>query len=321
MKKKLGHSLFSREKWGRYTLGSAVFFVLFHILAFSWYQFLIYRYDTLYAEATQEGTLVEMTPDFQRAHASASERNILTRPDIIAKEASVLQSGIRSLTDQYHNDLYRKHDTVVQNIQSLRTIVEVSGVTIFPERGQVEERANYLETQLASDRTERLDSLDELVALSEEYVTKATADLEKTEKNLVLIDIDGIKHEITFLDSVYRFNQDTALSFDKKIVNKMYQELFSDARLRTENSEQLRTSWTKLSTFLDPYRIESREIRKVAREKRAEMVAKEAQKWVDKKPPEPPFHDIYDQIFISLNQQMMYVYEDGDLMLSTPITS
>jgi lipoprotein-anchoring transpeptidase ErfK/SrfK len=38
-------------------------------------------------------------------------------------------------------------------------------------------------------------------------------------------------------------------------------------------------------------------------------------------PPEPPFSDIYDQIYVSLRDQMMYVYEDGDLILSTAITS
>lgn len=213
------------------------------------------------------------------------------------------------------------HDTVAQNIQSIRTIVEVSETTIFPEREEALQHANYLETQLASDRTTRLEPLDTLVKLSEQYSAKARADLERAEKNLVIIDIDSLKHEITFLDSVYRVNQNTALSFDPKIFNKMYQEFFSAALLKSENSEQLRASWTTLSDLLVPYRIESREIRKVAREKRADIVAKEAEKWTEKKPPEAPFYDIYDQIYISLKDQMMYVYEDGELILSTSITT
>lgn len=226
-----------------------------------------------------------------------------------------------SLIDQYRNDVYRMHDTVAQNIQTLRTIVEVSEATIFPERAEVIQHANYLETQLATDRTTRIEPLDSLVKLSAEYSAKARADLERTEKNLILIDIDSLKHEITFLDSVYRVNQNTTLSFDQKIFNKMYQEFFTKKRLDAENSEQLRTSWTTLSDLLTPYRIESREIRKIAREKRADIVAQEAEKWIEKKPPEPPFHDIYDQISISLKDQMMYVYEDGELILSTSITT
>lgn len=66
--------------------------MLFHVVTFFWHQFLVYRYDVLYAEATQEGTLVEMPADFQEAHAVANERSFLTRPDILVKEAVVLQS-------------------------------------------------------------------------------------------------------------------------------------------------------------------------------------------------------------------------------------
>lgn len=112
----------------------------------------------------------------------------------------------------------------------------------------------------------------------------------------------------------------TSLKFDTKLFNKLYQESFAEPQL-AKNADELRTSVVTLSNLLEPYRKESQEIRKVAREKRADIVAEEAKKWVDKTPPEPPFTDIYDQIYISLAQQMMYVYEDGELITSTPITS
>ena len=51
------------------------------------------------------------------------------------------------------------------------------------------------------------------------------------------------------------------------------------------------------------------------------MVAEEVKKWTEKSPPEAPFSDIYTQIYISLADQMMYVYEDNELILSTLITS
>lgn len=280
----------------------------------------MYRYDALYDEATREGTLVEMPADFQKAHANANVLSFATRTDTIAREAKILQSGISSLINQYRNDLYRMHDTIAQNIQSLRTIAELSEEMIFSERDEVISHANYLEAQLATDRETR-EPLDGLVKISEEYVAKALADLERTKKNLILQDITALKHEITFLDSVYRVNSDTTLSFNHKIFNQLYSDSFEEQKLLNENSDQLRDSFTTLSSLLDPYRIESREIRKIAREKRADIVAKEAEKWKDTSPPEAPFFDIYDQINISLKEQMMYVYEDNDLIISTPITS
>lgn len=51
------------------------------------------------------------------------------------------------------------------------------------------------------------------------------------------------------------------------------------------------------------------------------MVAEEAKKWADKTIPEAPLPDVYTQIYISLREQMMYAYEDGELIISTPITS
>ena len=40
-----------------------------------------------------------------------------------------------------------------------------------------------------------------------------------------------------------------------------------------------------------------------------------------KTPPPPPYRNRFKQIFISLADQYMFAYEDGDLVMSTPITS
>jgi lipoprotein-anchoring transpeptidase ErfK/SrfK len=298
-----------------------VFFLLLcHTLLFFGHQFLVYRYDVLYEEATGEGTLVVMPADFQQAHIVAEKRSYLTRPDILLREAVRLENGIRSLISQYRNDFYRMRDTIIANMQSLRTIVELSEEIVFPEREEVSHRANYLEGRLNMNKDEREESLEDLMKLSGEYVEKAAEDLERAKKILVMQDITSLKHEITFLDSIYRVSSDMTLVFDVKTFNKLYQESFTEEKL-IQKSDELRTSWTTLSNLLNPYRIESREIRRVAREKRADIVAEEAKKWVDKKPPEAPLFDIYDQIFVSLKEQMMYVYEDGDLIMSTAITS
>ena len=319
MKKKIQH-LFSHEKWIAYTLVGVFFLLLCHTLLFFGHQFLAYRYDVLHEEATKEGTLVTMSADFQMMQMAASKRSFLTRPDVLIREIATLHNGVQSLMGQYRNDFYRMHDAIASNIQSLRTILELGEEIVFPEREEVSRRANYLEGRLNMNKDEREESLEDLVKLSGEYVEKASEDIERAKKILVMEDITSLKHEITFLDSIYRVSGDTTLVFDAKTFNKLYQESFSENKL-TQKADELRAAWTTLSNLLDPYRIESREIRRIAREKRADIVAEEAKKWIDKEPPEPPFFDIYNQIFVSLKEQMMYVYEDGDLIMSTPITS
>lgn len=319
MKKKIQH-LFSQEKRIAYTLVGVFFLVLCHTLLFFGHQFFVYRYDVLYEEATGEGTLVVMPADFQLSHTVAEKRSYLTRPDILFREAVTLQRGIRSLISQYRNDFYRMRDTIAANMQSLRTIIELSDGMVFAEREEVNHRASYLEGRLTMNKDEREESLEQLVKLSGEYVEKASIDLERTKKALVMQDITSLKHEIIFLDSLYRVSSGTTLKFDQKVFNKLYQESFTEEKLN-QKADDLRASWQTISNLLDPYRIESREIRRLAREKRINIVAEEAKKWTDKKPPEAPLSNIYDQIYISLPEQMMYVYEDGDLIISTPITS
>lgn len=262
-----------------------------------------------------------MTPTFQKVYAVAHERSFFIRTDTTIREALILQDGIRSLISQYHDDIYSMRDAIVKNIQSLRTIDEAGAEMVFPERAEIVERTNYLETQLAIHREARTESLEDFVKISDEYVKKASADLERTKKALIVQDITALKHEIIFLESIYRLNRDTTLFFDQKVFNKIYNESFTALNLKNKTSEQLQADFSLLSDLLGPYRIESLEIRKVAREKRASLVAKEAEKWKNSPPPDAPFSGIYDQIFISLKRQMMYVYEDGEIILSTPITS
>lgn len=166
MKKTL-QKLFPRHKWWNFTLMGVIFFVVFHVSAFGWYKFLIYRYEKLYDQATSEGSLIEMPADFQRAHNLGKERSILTRPDILAREAGVIQSGIRSLVVQYRTDMYRLRDTVVQDIEVLRTIGELSAEYIFPQRADIVQLASTLESELASEHYTRVDTMQALARISQ----------------------------------------------------------------------------------------------------------------------------------------------------------
>lgn len=281
----------------------------------------MYRYNVLYTEATQEGMNVTVPVQFQRMHETAYERPFLTRTDTIVVEALSLQSGVHFLVQQYKNDIYRMHDTIVQNIRILHTIETVGKEIVFPERDEVALWTKYLEWQFSADTKTRTISLESLVNLSHEYVAKARADYEHAQKDITLADIEDMRHEIIFLDSFYRVNPDTKLSFEKKTLDTIFQEYFSKKNLSRLSSEELQSSWTSLSNLLEPYRLESRELRKLAREKRADLVVKEKEKWTDTPPPEAPIIDVYQLIFISLRYQTMYVYEDGELILSTSITS
>lgn len=66
MKKNIQY-LFSEEKWIAYTLVGVFFLLLCHMLLFFGHQFFVYRYDTLYDEATKEGAVVIMPDGFQEA--------------------------------------------------------------------------------------------------------------------------------------------------------------------------------------------------------------------------------------------------------------
>lgn len=319
MKQKIQY-LFSQQKRITYTLLWVFFLLLCHTVLFFGHQFLVERYDVLHAEATGEGTLIIMPEEFQRLHTVAARRSFLTRTDILAREALTLQSGVRSLMSQYRNDFYRMQEMIAGNITAIQGVIEEGTILAFPEREEVIYRANELEAKLNLNKDTRVESLEELAEMSKQYLLKAKNDLERTKKALVLQDITSLQHEITFLDSLYLVSPSATLKFDTKVFNKLYMESFSAEQL-TKSADELRVSWSTISNLMDPYRIESRDIRARDREKRAEMVTEEAKKWVELDPPKAPFSDIYTQIYITLSDQMMYVYEDNELILSTLITS
>jgi lipoprotein-anchoring transpeptidase ErfK/SrfK len=319
--KKFLKQLFPRHKWWSFTLMGVIFFVVFHVSAFGWYKFLIYRYEKLYDQATTEGSLIEMPADFQRVHNLGKERSILTRPDILAREASVIQSGIRSLVVQYRTDMYRLRDTVVQDIEVLRTVGELSAEYIFPQRVDILQLASTLESELASEHYTRVDTMQALARISQSAAKRAVSEFDLVQKEVLLRDILGLKYEIKFLDSFYRVTSDTALTFSYKNTDKQFRETFTSELLRYGSVDSLRKVYSAYDALIQPYRAEAAKMRAEARLKRAELVAKEREKWTDTPPPPAPIGHVYTQIAVSLRYQMMYVYEDGDLILSTPITS
>lgn len=144
---------------------------------------------------------------------------------------------------------------------------------------------------------------------------------ELIQREMLLQKIRALEHEIIFLASFYRVNHDGDLAFDGVTIMQSYHDMFSEENLANISYQNLKDSYDSSFLALQEYRDESERLRNIARIKRQDLVLSEKQKWVGITPPSAPFFDIYSQIFISLWDQKMYVYEDGDLILSTPITS
>lgn len=310
------------QKWWVFLIFWLGFFVFFHALAFFYHQFLVYKYDRLYEEATQSGTLVEMPKLFQRAQSVARDRSIFTRPDKLARETGILQSGIRSLIEQYRNDLYRMHDTIAQHISYLRIVGDVTQEMIFPDRERILRMADRIESELDSGRFSRPADLERLLQISQSEVDQTRTRYDEAQKKLVLEDILNFKHEMRFLDSLYRVTPE--LEDEDRVISDFWKEFeyeFSESNLTELNADELRATYATLRMETEEYGERWHKYRLEAKKDRQDQVAIEAKKWTEKIPPSPPFPDVFSQISISLKQQMMYAYEDGELVLSTPITS
>lgn len=280
----------------------------------------MYRYDKLYNQAVTEGALLEMPEAFTRAHDVAQKRTIFTRPDVLAREGAILQSGISTLIEQYRAEMDRLHDGITDDIASLVATAEESREYIFPQRDAIILLASELEKELNSGAYTSVTTLKKLATISHAHRLSAEGDLDLVKRKIVLQDILWLKHELRFLDSFYRFNRDVELTFDRSLAPK-FSKLFTREFLEKTSVADLRAAFEASSKPLTEYRTESGKLRVVDREKRTTMVEKEKEKWWERIPPIAPFSDLYAQIYVSLKNQEMYVYEDGELILSTPITS
>ena len=262
-----------------------------------------------------------MPADFQKAHSASQARNIFTRPDILARESDILQSGIRSLEKQYSAAIDHFHDIIEHNIASLRDVAQASQEYIFPQREAIVSLADTYESELNSGKYVRVEDIRKLSIMSDDATKKAQTEFDLTKRVLILEDTLALKHEMAFLDSYYRFVRWNKLTYDYKALKKGFVQTFTRDALKTIPTEQLLTTLQTFSATLDPYRVESKKMRAEAKVKRAPLVEKEMKKWTDTLPPMAPIGDVYSQIFVSLKLQMMYVYEDGELILSTPVTT
>ena len=143
---------------------------------------MVYNYDALYERAVEEWSLIEMPADFQKAHQTSRDRSILTRPDIIIRESTIIQSGIRSVVDQYRSNISRLRDSIAADIKTLQSITDEGDGYIFPEKESIIHETRILQKKLHSDNYKLVSELQKLSNESFIEVEKAEKSLEVVKK-------------------------------------------------------------------------------------------------------------------------------------------
>lgn len=279
------------------------------------------KYDEFVNQIIEEKSLEEVAPIFEQTYDIFQKRSFFTWTYILGREVIILEKNIDTLKDVYIAELMRLKEVVLMNIDFLSHTLEESESYFFPEKEEIKKNLAYLQHVSHLERSKRMISLDNLATISTKYVQKAQIDLKNAKRNLLQEDSVSLKHEINFIDSVYRVHTDTLLVFDRKYFMEKYEKhekLFENPDI---DYEILYTSYFEIFNVLHPYRLESHNLRSIAREKRKDAVTYEASKWVKNAPPKAPITDIYSQIYVSLRDQKIYVFEDGELLYSTAITS
>lgn len=302
---------------------AVVIFLALHTLVFAIHSSVVYRYDSLYQQIQNNGATIQMPEDFLRTRELAHGRSFFSRPDILAEEIGMIQSGIRSMVYQYKNDIYRLHDTIVQQIKYLSVAAEAGEELMYPGQTESSAQAAMLQKRLDTIPPGSISELVALSALSTDLVETTQKNIAYAQRKLILQDILSFKHEMLFLADMYRTNPMKTKTLDIKRFWNEFSVTFSRVTLKTATNDVLKTSLQELQTVTMKYREDGAVIRANARERRASWVETENKKWekIGTPPPVSPMPDSYSLIYISLAQQMMYVYEDNELILSTLITS
>lgn len=302
----------------------AVFTLLvLHTLVFLFHSFIVFRYNSLYEQIQSNGAIIQMPEDFLQVHKVAQGRSIFSRPDILAEEIGMMHSGTRSMVYQYKNDLYRLHDRIVQHIKYLTLAAEMGQELVYPEQEKSLEYATMIQALLDTVVPGDINSLVEISELSTIMVDRTRRNIEYAQKKLVYQDILAFKHEMLLLADMYRLNPPEKKILDIKKFWNEFGSIFSREALKTASPETLRNALQKIQQSTQEYRDVAQEIRIKNRARRAEWVETENKKWAagELLPPISPLPDVYQLIHVSLVKQMMYIYEDNELILSTPITS
>lgn len=254
-------------------------FLILHALVFGFHSFIIFRYDSLYAQIQSNGATIQMPDDFLRIQKLAQNRSFFSRPDILAEEIGVLQSGTRSMLYQYKNDVYRLQDIIVQHIKYLSVAAEVGQELVYPGQEKSLEQAEMLQKRLDSVPPGDIHQLVEISELSTYFVETTQENIEYAQKKLIFQDILAFKHEMLLLADMYRINPPKTKILDIKKFWTKFGTTFTRETLKTAPIEVLKLSLQQLRDATQEYRNEATEIRVKNRERRASWIETENKKW------------------------------------------
>lgn len=296
---------------------------ILHTIVFAFHAFTVFRYDSLYEQIRDNGAMIQISEDFLRVQKKAQDRSFFSRPDILAEEIGMIQSGTRSMVYQYKNDIYRLHDTIVQHIKYLSVAAETGQELMYPLQEKSLEQADMLQNRLDMVPPGDINALLTLSKLSTGIFEATQRNLEFAQKKLIFQDILAFKHEMLLLTDFYRLNPSKDQLFDSKKFWVDFRVAFTRDILKNTSSETLKISLQQLRNVTEEVRDAASKIRTTHREKRISWVEAEQKKWEKSGifSPLSPLPDMYHLIYISLAKQMMYVYEDNELIISTSITS
>jgi len=224
---------------------------------------------------------------------------------------------------QYKNDIYRLHDRIVQHIKYLTLASEIGQELVYPEQEKSLEYATMIQTLLDVVVPGDINTLIEISELSTGMVDRTRRNIEYAQKKLLYQDILAFKHEMLLLADMYRMYPPKTKILDIKKFWNEFGLIFTREALKNTPIEVLTLSLQQFKDSTKEYRNEATEIRAKNRERRTTWVETENKKWekLEMLPPVSPLPDLYQLIHVSLAKQMMYVYEDNELILSTSITS
>jgi len=302
---------------------AVVTFVALHSILFAIHSFIVFRYDSLYEQIRSNGATIQMSPDFLRVREEAHRRSFISRPDILAAEIGMIQSGSHSMVNQYKNDTYRLQDKIVQHIKYLALAAEVGQELMYPGQEQSLEQMKMLQSRLDVIVPGDINALALLSDVSSRLVETTQRNIEYAQKKLVFQDILSFKNEMLLFTDMFRLNPPQKKILDSKKFWNEFRDIFSRDILKTTPSETLRISLQELKITTQEYRGAASELRMIHRKRRAPWIETENKRWetLGTLPPTSPLPNIYQLIHISLAKQMIYTYEDNELILSTSITS
>lgn len=301
--------------WTQILLLGVLLLIFFQSVLLLSHQFLVYQYHKItyqiaYTQFPHEPDGVEAPQNWLRS--------IFTRPDILLQEVRFLYASFSASQQEYQHRGTQYRDRISQNIDYLWQVAQRGEAISFAGVEDTERYARRFHNELIDATPGDLPTLFDISTASDTVVAKIQQDMDFTERRLVLQDILAFEREMYFITDIYRM-EDEKSEFDIRAFWRDFSSLFSEKTLRDTPVSELRNAYQDLVSQSTEYREHGQVLRAEAYQDSQALISQ-----YSSLPPDlriSPLPGVYSLIFISLAEQMLYAYQDGELILATPITS